>query len=530
MFTPVLLRGGVAVLATVALSAASAHAADAPKLLAAGGFVDATSDGKYVLLDDGRVIAVDGSTAAPTVLPPVAGRTPLAIADRAPIVLERGPGGLYVRSAASPEGKLVSLGPDGFAVPWSDGAGAELVQNGTAVIFTTTESGNRILKRDLVAGTTTTLAGPRVALLDASEDGTLITWERQVEAKLRTAGTPLPSDPGVGSGRGVAVGYTLNGKDSYVVAKTKLTQRIVGTPPETGCPVLTEIDRETPRRLEISENAAGKHALLLTTSFVRGGGYPFSAGTTTRLTQTGSQPFSSTDGQQFTSIEQVDPVSGAVGSILINRVQAPLTNRASIVQPSGEREPLLVVGQNGTTDPVGRYRNLLPVQGGATAIYAFTPLEQGGPGAEGTYVRTGFTPGTDATPWLTLPRAIDAPDASVSTVDVDYVVCEGATPTPTPTPAPPVAGTWGDYASYGAGTGWVEIIAAPEGKIAARSATVTLSWYGIPVWSRTVTRSAYVTLPKVNRYLGGFKVTTVVTLKNGARVSDSRALRPTDTR
>jgi hypothetical protein len=507
--TTFILRGGIASLALSAVLAVPADAAITQ--ISTEPIADASSDGSRVLFADGSVL--NRSTGATELGPSKAPTIDLASGSATTLTLDNS--ALFVRTPAQPDGTFVSIGTQGVSVPAAKGI---LVRDGRAVVFQTTESPSRILLRDLQAGTTTELLG-RAALLDASEDGQLITWLRQVEAKPRTAGQPLDSDPGTATGRGQAVGYTLGGA-SRIVAKTKLTQRIVGEAPATGCPTVTELDRTTPTNLRISQDGAGKYALFLSTAYQRGGGYPFASGTDGHLTPTGALAESTSNGQTTSTFTRVDPESGAWTSVLSDRANgAPLVNRVQLNAPSGQAFSFLNVGQTGTTDPVGAYDTVIPVNRGAAAIYNFRARSVNAPSDAGSFIRDGFTPGTDATQWLTLPRAVDAPNDAGATVDADYLVC-GA-------PAGPVAGTFNDYVQAGSRIAWLGLNFAPEGKLAVSSARIELRWYGLTIWTRTVSRSGYVSLPKLPSYVPGFKVTTTLKLADGTRIVESLPVSPT---
>ncbi len=215
--------------------AAPASASAAPVRLADRGLVDVSSDGRFVLLDDGQVVDRRGDAGLPG-----STATPLALADRAAVVLERTPGGqLQVRGAGG-EPQLVNLGPDNLAVPAGP---AKLVRNGQAVIFQTTQSPVRIIERDLETSTSTVRAEGR-SLLDASEDGRIITWIRQVTAAVPPPGRVVaPGAPAGVTANGTAVGYTVDDQAPRTVGVSSWTQSPTPDQLQATCPATTRIRR-----------------------------------------------------------------------------------------------------------------------------------------------------------------------------------------------------------------------------------------------------------------------------------------------
>ncbi len=512
------LRGSVATLAISALVAGPAHAAITK--VADQPLIDASSDGRFVLLADGSVIERATGT---SVLGPDRSES-LDLASRSAATLELDASALFLRTPQSPDGTFVGIGTDGFSVPVTS---AKLVRDGKAVVFSTSESPSRILLRDLTTNTTTELLS-RASLLDASEDGKVVTWIRQIAGTPRTAGQPLDSDPGP-SASGQAVGYTVGG-ESRIVSRTTWTQRAFGPQPDGPCPTTTVIDKRWPTGLQISQDGTGRYSLVLSTAVQPGGGYPFAAGSTTRLTATSNTDATliTSDGQVTTSTTQVDPESGAAASILSDKANGfPLANRLYLSQPSGASQGVPVIGQFGTTDPIGAYKRAVPVNGGAAVVYAFSD-RSGGPtgGPVETYLRDGFTPGTDATPWLSLPRSIDPANVAGASVDATYIVCT-ATPSPTPTATPTpavVPGTIDDYVPALGTQGFVTFAFTPSGKLPARSGRATITWFGVPIWDRTVTASTNLTLPRFPVVLPGVRLIARVKLSNDTVLSASQAL------
>lgn len=505
------LRGGVAALALAALAAPSAHAA-ATKAFPYP-VVDVSSDGRYLLHVNGDVVDRTGSNGLPQ------GTTAAVdLADHAPIALGRDAnnGLLLVRTQQAPRGTVASIGPDGTSVPAGTG---KLVENGTALIFSTTERPNRIIKRDLVAGTSTVLM-TGATLLDASEDGKVITYVRQLPNVSRPAGsTPVDGDPGP-STTGQAVGYQVAGGQPRVVAVTTWRERAVGELDGT-CPTKVEVDITTPVDLKISQRgqAGGTYSLVLTQTDQRGGGYPFVATTIARLNATSASTIVSTDGQTTNATISPDPVSGAAGVIVNDKANSfPLANDARLLEPSGAQERLTIPAPEGSTDTAALFTKALPFNGGAGV--AFTAKSRAA-NATWTYLDESLTPGTDTTPWTALPRAVDAVDGAGTKIDATWAGC-----------AAPPAGTFGEYVGLalkptGSSAGFLTVTSSPAGRLTATSYRAAISWNGLTLWRRSGAADATVALPWIPAGLPGFKLTVAVTLADGTVLSQSTALRRT---
>lgn len=511
-----LVRGASTAAALTVLLATSAAAASAsPTRVKNQGFVDVSSNGRYVLTSDG---AITDRTTDSTVLPIGTG-SPLDLANDAPISLESASGaGLVVRSPANPDGTFVSIGPSGTGVPIS--GTARLVRNGTAVIFATTERPTRIIERDLTTGTSTVrLTG--ATLLDASEDGKVITWQRSTGEITRPAGSaPIPGDPTAGT-TGVAVGYQVAGAEPRVVDVTHYAQQRLGNP-STTCPEQVGANVTTPVSLDVSQDgAAARYTLVLGTAF-KSAWYPFTSHQYSRLTSSGDPLVIATDDTQ-TSVAHVttDPVSGAYTVVTDNHGSYPTYNVAKVVGDDGTSHALAIAPTD-TPNTAALFTTAAPFARGAGA--AFTAIPAVGT-QSGTWLDDGFgAVGTSTTPWLGLPREGDAVDSAATKADTAFISCGVVTA--------PVAGTIADYApltvkTTGNSAGSIAFTKAPAGKIAAKSLTVSVSWFGLQLSTRTTTTDGTVTLPAIVPGVSGFKATERVTLTNGTVVSASTALRRT---
>lgn len=519
------LRAAAVPLAGVALSAVSAApaAAAVATKVADQRAIDATSDGRYVLLIDGSVL--DRTTGA-TVLAPKTdpNTTPLAIADRAPITLERTPGGLVVRSAERPDGEFVSVGPDGIGVP---AGAAELVQNGTAVIFGTTESGRpRILRRDLTSDTTTVLLDTRASLLDASEDGKVVTWQRV--ARIVTPDRTSPAIPQLRGSDGYVVGYAVAGESPRAVATTKLTERRTGDPRPV-CPDFTTVDRTDPIGLQISQDGAagGRYALTLQTQSINGN-YPFSAIAYQQIGAGDAVALGAADSQTSQVYVFADPVSGAYVRRFDSKGSSGGANSGAVGRPGGPLVGLDIPSSvPGIETGVGTLVSGVPTRAGAGAVFSTAPRDTGlisayaydGPAIDPAIV--------DATPWTALPRSGDqsAQDAQLETSFLP--ACQAGPPVAAPAAAYAqivLGGSPNQFAS-------VFISGTPAGNtIPATSVKATVSWYGLTTWSssrtlKTPTATGLIRVPDVPAGVPGFKLTVVVTLENGAKLTQSVPMR-----
>lgn len=505
------LRGGAAALALAALAAPSADAA-ATKVVPYP-VVDISSDGRYLLHANGDVVDRVGTNGLP-----MSTTAPVDLADRAPIALGRDftNGNLFLRTLQAPRGTVANIGPEGTTVPASTG---KLVQNGSVLIFSTTERPGRIIKRDLAAGTSTVLMSG-ATLLDASEDGRVISYVRQLPGVSRPAGsTPIEGDPGP-SKTGQAVGYQVDGGAPHVVATTRWRERAVGELSGT-CPTLVEVDTTTPTDLKISQRGqqGGTYSLVLTTADQRGGGYPFTATTIARLNATGAATIITSDGQTTGASINVDPVSGAAGVILSDKANGfPLVNSARVIEPSGAQVPLTIPAPEGSTDTGAAFSNALPFNGGASV--AFTARSRAA-NATWAYVDDSLTPGTDQTPWTTLPRSIDPVDGASTKIAATWADC-----------TPPPAGTFGEYVGFalkttGSSAGFFTVTSSPAGRLKAESYRAAITWGGLTAWRRSGAADATVFLPSIPVGLPGLKLTVSVKLTDGTVLTQSVALRRT---
>lgn len=513
------LRG--ALLSAGALVAATAPAQASPVLLGSPAAVtDASSDGRYVLLDDG---VLDRTTS--TTLPLGAG-TPVALADRAPRVLVNTGTGLVVRDLATGTEQVANVDPSGATVAPSQFIAAELVDNGRVVVFTTGEATPRIIERNLATETSTVrLTG--ATQLDVSEDGQIVTYRRELASVTRPAGvTPAPNTPS--SVGGTAVGYQQRGQAPRIVERSTWTQKLVPNPGVSTCSERrAEETTTTPWALQISQNGAGKYALYVTRTRALGPAWGYSSVITDRVTETGTILLTDSGNPSVRDDFQADPVSGAYTLIHTTHGAMNRWNVATLVSQDGTGRTLRVLpvtGPGGTFDESSLTVEALPINGGAGVVYRAAPnTADQFLGRPNIYIDEAGPAGPSVgTPWLTLPRPGDVVDTAEVRPDVTWADC-GLVAAPA---------TIADYAALtlrttGNSAGSVAVTIAPAGKAKAKSVTATVSWLGLPFSVRRVTTDTTIKLPGIPVGIGGFKLTLVATLDNGQTVRSGTALRRT---
>jgi hypothetical protein len=511
-----LLRGAIAGAALLTLSAGTAHAA--PALLSTGSpLIDASADGRYVLIGQNVLDRTTGATL------PVGTGTPLDLASHAPRVLVDTGAKLVVRDLAAGTEVQVNLLPTGEPVGY---ARAELAKNGNAVFFGTTETTPRIIVRNRSTNSNTVRA-EGVTFQHVSEDGDVVTWSKQLPEARRPANLATPSG-GRASLPVTAVGYVAAGGRKHVVATSQWTETLGPDFLETGdCTQRNaELVGEVPTDLRVSQDEGASVLWLTKRAFSAGDQFLQGHTLIQRVTTTGVETLR--DGVIPPTQEALftDPETGSYALVETTKASAPRSNVAQLVAQDGTLRPLGVepiAGPGGTFDTTAFYGKVVPINGGAGAIYQATPSTRDASLARpAVYVNEGEAPGASAaTHKLILPREVDAELSSATTGAVAWAAC-----TPNTT-----VGTIDDYTAFEAPNpstpnGKVVLFGSPDGLLTARSVKVTVSWYGLPVWTRSATaETGVVFLPQVPKGLAGFKVTSQVTLTNGTKLSTSWALR-----
>lgn len=509
MSTRSLPRGPLSLLVLTAVAASTTTAASAATT-PLGPIIplDVSVDGRYVLGDDGTVLDRQAGTPLGSV-----GAGALDLAARSPKVLVQVDGTLAVAAPNDPPdpGVVASIDERGTPVE-TEPRKAFLVRDGAAVVFQTAESPARILSRDLATAKSTLLA-TGATLLDASEDGRVITWSRELPAVQRPGGN-RPFDP-AGGVTGSAVGYQVERNAPRIVAVSSWSQDVYQRPTPTTCPVdpQTRITETTPWGLQVSQDGdAARYAFLLQ-STTRDSAYP--PYTRTRHQRIGAgEPRTLLDNQSQRIEWSVltDPVSGAVSAVE-SRHGSPFRG-GSIFDDAGGSRSVTAPQSGGATLTVGVVR---PFDRGAGAITTFTPVSPG-EGPTAAFVDEGAPLGASATPWTVLPRPTDVVDSLSTRADATWATCDGDDPVA-------VRGSLADYATVGPATtrnsaGTVRFSSAPDGKVAAKSLGVQLTWAGIRIWSRTVA-SGQVTLPAILPFVPGYRAALRVTLDDGTTVAGS---------
>ncbi len=513
------LRG--AVVGAVALTAVVTPAQAAPVLLGApSATTDATSDGRYVLVAGGVLDRTTGATL------PLGTGTPLALADRAPRVLVDTGSGLVVRDLAAGTEQAASVDTDGKPVAVS-ATRASLVSNGQTVVFTTLEATPRVIERNLSTNVSSVrLTG--ATLSDASEDGTLITFTKPLAAQTRAPGSAsVPGEPA--SVGGSAVGYQQRGQASRIVETSTWTQTFIPGFDTGACSErVAEAATSTPVALNVSQDGQGRYAFYVTRIVASGseigrGGHSV----IDRVTGTGTTLLADAGNPSVRDQLAVDPVSGAYALIHTTHGSSPLFNEPRLVAQDGSLRELGVTpvdGPGGTFNETAFYTAAVPIKAGAGAVYSASPnTADSFKRRPGTYVNEGAAPGATAgTPWLTLPRSVDAVDGPAVKPAVSWANC-GAVAAPA---------TIADYAAVtlkttGNSAGSVAVTTSPAGKTRATSVTATVSWLGLTLATRRATADTTLKLPAIPVGLPGVKLTLVVKLASGESLRSVTALRRT---
>ncbi|MEH3053049.1 MAG: hypothetical protein PGN13_03440 [Patulibacter minatonensis] len=440
--------------------------------------------------------------------------TPLDLASDAPIGLYAGTEAnraLYVRTTDAPRGELVNIGPSGETVPAAPKG--VLVKHGTAVVFSTLEATPRIIERDLTTGTSTVrLSG--ADLLDASEDGNVITYSRALANAGRPAGTkPLPDDKRAPAE--FAVGYQVGSGPARVVDVTRGEQLRTGDP-TLEIPEHTYWKATTPLDLQVSQTG-GRYSLVLSLGSVNTN-YPYQDGEFRRLSADGSTVLDSYSSQISITSLLADPVSGAYTTIRSSHASSGTYNQAAIVDGSGRRIEL----STGSAAPQ-QFVKAIPTNAGAGAV--FTAFNRDAEGLSGAWAIDELgAPGVDATPWLDLPRSGDTIDSPALKADVKWLNYPDTSVPPTP-----VAGALADYAAVtvkttGNSAASIAFTPAPQGKIAAKSVRANLTFLGFELWSRSLAKPGTINLPGIPPYFPFLATTVKVTLADGTALTKSTAL------
>jgi hypothetical protein len=516
------LRGGAAALALAALAAPSAATA-APVKITDGTFVDTSSDGRYVLTATTIIDRATGTDWA------IGGSAPaIALADHSRRVLVD-----YGTSLGGFNPDSSSPKTFAFAVPTVvDGKDAqpghaEFVKNGTVVIFDTKESTPRIISYDITTNETTVLM-TGATLTDASEDGQVIGFRKELP-NLTAPSNVAPitfGGPVIGAS---AVGYLVAGQAPRVVATSSWKHEYRPGNDTGECSSrIADLTGETPTGLRISQDGTGRYALYVTKAVVGpGDALRQGHGVVERITLDGSTTIADAaippNRIDFTN----DPVSGAYGTINTPKTTIPPVNTAGVTADDGTLRAtgvLPVDGPGGTWDDSAYYTGIVPVNAGAAAIYTGYPRTRDASlSRPTTFVNEGAAVGASTTPWLSLPRTGDAPLTAATKGTATWALCDDA----------PAVGTIGDYAAIaltptGNSAGKVTVTLAPDGFVAAKAAQLKITWFGIPVWSKTIRTSGTVALPSIPARIGGFKLTVAVVPADGsATLSQSTALRRT---
>ncbi|MBO9531393.1 MAG: hypothetical protein J7513_00260 [Solirubrobacteraceae bacterium] len=513
------------------LGATSTAASAAPAVLTQGSLVDAGSDGRMVLTTDRLIDRQSGAIDDFTGL----GLTPLDLASSSRRVLLSRPNADGTTSLTRYDLERTSgsvlwldanIGPGNTSVPW--GGHAKLVRDGAAVVFDTAEPTPRIIEFAFGAPGGGVVRMTGATLLDASEDGRVITYRRELPVQRRPAGqAPLPQDREIG---GAAVGYQVTGEAPRIVAASTAVQSYVEGLDTGACELRTaEWHATTPTGLQVSQDGTrNAYALYLRTAHADTsyGSYDV----VSRVTGGGLSTLADA-GNPSRRVELFpDPISGAYGLVTTAKPNGPVLNTPQLVGADGAARALGVVpvpGPGGSYDDSGFYTRIVPTGRGASAIYGAVPVTRDPSLSRPTiYVNSGDALSADnpLSAWLDLPRAADRPDGAAIATDVTWAQCDEA-------PAP-VAGTFDDYARFtlratgnSAGTLW--FTAAPDGVIAASSLKASISWLGLQLWSRTLTRDGVIRLPAIPAGISGLRGTAMFTLADGAVLRASTPLRRT---
>lgn len=501
------------VLAAALTSTATAHA-DATRLVD-GRLIDATSDGRYVLYDDGSGPRLLDRTAG-TTLPLPTGAEQLA--DRSPRVLIKGADGYRVLDTATGTLLLATLDESTDAVP---ATAPQLVRDGRSVIFQTgTGAAARILERRLDTATTV-VRGTGVTLLHASEDAHVVTWSRPLPPAFRPAGqVPLAADPPQGV-PGVAVGYTVDAQAPRVLRTTNWSQAPVAN--FLGLCTRRTYAESTLEPLDLTvvqDGDAGKYAFAIT---YRSVGYPGSSAetiVTSLVNAAGEQQALGAPVVVETADFAFDPVSSAHSFVVRFREADGSLSRGHgyLFGDDASRTELgLNLDQYGGATGPTDVDTVVPVLRGAGAIADAS--ENGTPRA--VYAFPGATSPVAPSPngWLTLPRSADPLDGSSIRPAAQYAVC-----------LPP--GPFSSYVQVAPATNAqrtrvVRFTPDPSPAEYAQASLLTakVTWLGVPVWQRTFRNNpGTFTTPALPAGWTGFRLSLALQLDSTPGISGSLSI------
>lgn len=502
-----------AVLGAVVSAAGPALATAAPVRVSPSGVLDASSDGQLLLLRNGSVL--DRTTGATALVADPDQNLDLAL--RSPITLQRSLDGyIYVRDAVLEA--LGSVDPSGVPVTATS---AVLVRDGRGVVFTTAGATPTIIERDMVTNTSTVRV-TNATLLDASEDGKVITFSRALPAIARPSGAAISGQPSSPI-PSLALGYQVAGGAPRLVDQTRYAERASGAT-ENGCPTSVVGELRQVVDLQVSQEGAagGRYVLTEQTTNSSQGGALFSR-TFTRLGAGEATQLYRTDPSIGSAVLTTDPVSGAYVITTSPRASAG-TSSARMTADDGRTFTLPVPSAGVPARSTPLYQNVVPFSRGAGAaadvqIYA---MPQGPfPESSGAWVDDALgAVGASTTPWASLPREGDGVLPASLASDQTWVTCDGVPGAPADYAAIQVATT-------GNSAGTVGVRLTPVGKVPAKVVSATVTWYGLPIWSRTAKADATLRLPAILPNVPGYRVDAKITLASGTVLTESAALRRT---
>lgn len=490
----------------------------APVKVSDGWLVDATRDGRYVL-----VVGVDPATGERTNATTVIDRktskqwpagtefdaqVPPQLADHSPRVLLQRGGRLVVRDVVAGTEQQADLGPDGKPVSYDR---AQLVRNGTEVIFSTGEATPRILARDLTTNTTTVrMTG--VQLRDASDDGRVITYLRVLPTARRPPSAPQMFDSLPADGLDVrAAGYQVDGEAPRWVARTVFSQRASLDPQDARrCTGRATRDGDG-QPIDLRVTQAGDQRYTLVASI---GAISTPESSVLRLQADGSRPErlgGSSVPNSFDGDPRLDPGSTAYvvdGLSVTDRSWTTTTDDGTTRLIPSSIDVARVSGA------------VIPVDRGRTVVFTGVDANRR---ALGTFVDEGPEVGATQTgPLLTLPRPADPVDTGTVPADVSWAKCPPAV----------TAKAAANYAAVvvrkqGRSAGRVTIRLAPADLARVKHVRLTIRHRQHVTWSRSVTRSKRVTLPRLPIGARGYSLHVRVTLADGRVLAATTTLRRT---
>lgn len=505
-----------AALGAVLLASPTIAAAE-PVRVNPSGVLDASVDGQRLLLRDGSVI--DRQTGdAELVADPDRN---LDLASHALASLQRSADGyLFVRSL-QPDGsgleRLVSVDPAGLPIRATS---AVLARDAKTVFFTTAGAAPRIIERDLTTDTST-VRMTNASLLDASEDGQVITFSRELPPIARPSGAAIVGQPAVPL-PSRAIGYQVAGSAPRLVDQTHYAQRasgeIVG-----GCPTSVTDQLRQVVDLQVSQDGEGGQYMLTKVSTDTTKGGALSPTIVTRLGAGAATDVYRSDQATGNVAVTTDPVSGAY----VLNISPRLSGWISSARMTADDGRTVALPAPSTSVPAGataQYLNVIPFSRGAGAaselrIWSMPtgPLDD----RSGAWVDDALGEvGPSTTPWTELPNASDPLLTAGLATDQRWVTCAG------------IVGTPADYApiqvvTTGNSAGSVAVKTTPYGKVPAVRVTATVRWYGLPIWQRTATAPTTLRLPALLPGMPGYSADVKITLTDGTVLNESVGLRRT---